>query len=46
MSKSKYTHDALKQYCLEKNLTLTKDYSQIKITRKTKIEGKCVNCEL
>lgn len=44
-STSKYTHDALQKYCLEKNITLTQDYSQIKITRKTKIEGKCTNGE-
>lgn len=44
-STSKYTYDRLQKYCLEKNITLAQNYSQIKITGKTIIEGKCTNGE-
>lgn len=41
----KHTHELLNQFCLDKNIRLTKDYSEEKMTRKTKIEGECVNAE-
>ena len=38
----KYNFDLLTKYCNENHITLLKDYSDEKITRKTIIKGKCL----
>ncbi len=38
---NKYNNETLTNYCKENKITLTKDYSEIKVTRETVIEGKC-----
>lgn len=41
----KYNNESLNEYCKENNLTLTKDYSEIKVIRDTIIHGICKkNC--
>ena len=40
-TKQQYNYEYLQQFCDENNITLSKDYSQEKINRDTKIEGKC-----
>ena len=40
-TKQQYNYEYLQQFCQENNITLSKDYSQEKITRDIKIEGKC-----
>jgi hypothetical protein len=37
----KHDYIALQKYCEKNNIELLKDYSNEKITRETKIEGKC-----
>ncbi len=39
---TKFNNETLDIYCKENNITLIKDYSQIKVTRETIIEGKCL----
>lgn len=43
----KYTFQFLQDYCNEHKITLSKDYSNEKIVRETKLEGKCIEigCE-
>jgi hypothetical protein len=43
MSISKYTYEVLKNYCSEKNIILSKDYSQLPLKGKAIIEAKCKN---
>ena len=38
-----YNKDALIKYCDENNICLLNDYNNLKITRDTIIEGKCIN---
>ena len=40
-TKQQYNYEYLQQFCDENNITLSKDYSQEKINRDTKIEGNC-----
>lgn len=40
-AKQQYNYEYLQQFCQENNIILTKDYSNEKITRDIKIEGKC-----
>ena len=40
-TKQQYNYEYLQQFCDENNITLSKDYSQEKINRDTKIEGTC-----
>jgi hypothetical protein len=40
---NKYNNETLTNYCNENQITLTKDYSEIKVTRDTIIHGKCIN---
>jgi len=40
----KYNFNLLEKYCYENNIHLINNYSNIKINRDTKIEGKCKNC--
>jgi hypothetical protein len=46
--KIRYDYNYLQKYCQENNIELLKDYSEEKINRETKIQGKCVsdNCEI
>ena len=41
-----YNYNLLEKYCNEKNIELVKDYSNEKVNKQTKIEGKCIfeNC--
>ena len=39
---SQYNYNLLNSFCKENKITLTKNYSEEKINRKTRIEGKCV----
>ena len=41
MPELKYSYDSLQKFCEENEIELCKDYSQEKVTQKTKIEGKC-----
>ena len=43
--RSKFTIDTLTLYCVENNITLNKDYSDVKITRETRIDAKCLQCD-
>jgi hypothetical protein len=43
MNKGSYNFNNLKNYCSENNILLINNYEDIKITRDTNIEGKCVN---
>jgi hypothetical protein len=45
--KIKYNHDLLTTFCSDNHITLLSDYSNQKITRETRIEGKCLTdgCE-
>ena len=43
MNKGTYNKDALIKYCDENNICLLNDYNNLKITRDTIIEGKCIN---
>ena len=43
MNKGTYNKDALIKYCDENNICLINDYNNLKITRDTIIEGKCIN---
>ena len=43
MNKGTYNKDALIKYCDENNIYLINDYNNLKITRDTIIEGKCIN---
>jgi hypothetical protein len=40
---NKYNNETLTNYFNENKITLTKDYSEIKVTRDTIIHGKCIN---
>ncbi len=40
---NKYNNETLTNYCKENQIILTKDYSEIKVTRDTIIHGKCIN---
>jgi NAD-dependent DNA ligase len=37
----RYDYIALQEYCKVNNVELSKDYSNEKITRETRVEGKC-----
>ena len=41
----KFTLETLTLYCIENNITLNKDYSDVKITRETRIDAKCLQCD-
>ena len=43
----KYDYIALQEYCKNNKIELSKDYSNEKVTRETRIEGKCKvdNCD-
>lgn len=45
--RKKYDYKLLQKYCKENNIELSKDYSNEKLNREIKIEGKCIceNCE-
>lgn len=43
MNKGTYNKNALIKYCDENNICLINDYNNLKITRDTIIEGKCIN---
>ena len=43
MNKGSYDFSNLKKYCSENNIILTNNYEDIKMTRDTNIEGKCLN---
>jgi hypothetical protein len=43
MNKGSYNIDALLEYCDKNKICLINDYNNKKITRDTKIEGKCIN---
>jgi hypothetical protein len=47
MNKNSYNIDALLEYCNKNKICLISDYNNQKITRDTKIEGKCIinNCQ-
>jgi hypothetical protein len=47
MNKGTYNKDDLIKYCNENNIILINDYNNLKITRDTIIEGKCItpNCD-
>ena len=41
--RQKYDFARLSQYCKDNNVTLTTDYSDVALTGKTKITGKCIH---
>ena len=41
----KYDHTLLADFCKENNIVLLKDYSNERLNRDTKIEGKCISCD-
>jgi hypothetical protein len=43
MNKGSYNFSNLKKYCSENNIILSNNYEDIKMTRDTNIEGKCLN---
>ena len=47
MNKYTYNYDSLKHYIEENNILLNNDYSKLKVTRDTFVEGKCCfnNCD-
>lgn len=44
--KRQFNHQLLNNTCIQHNITLTKDYTNDKITKLTVIEGKCINWEI
>ena len=45
MNKGSYDYNSLINYCNIENIILINKYENIKITRDTKINGKCKNCD-
>lgn len=41
----KFNNESLQEYCKDNNIILSKDYKDIKITRESVIEGKCLSTD-